>query len=126
MLLQATHDNHRHNTLNTPNTNRDSAAVDGIRGSLVLAHPKLGRKSVLVPGVLQVQSPSAAPPAERAGALALDPDLVVRVHTTARGCLEDGHAVGEGDGDEGGARVREQTRVEEVAELVGIGSGEGL
>lgn len=100
--------------------------MDGICGSLVPAHPKLSRKGVLIPGVLQVQRPGAAPPAERAGALTLYPDLVVGVHAAASGGLEDGYAVGEGDGDEGGARVREQTCVEEVAELVGVGGGKGL
>lgn len=126
MLLQPAHDDHRHNPLNTTNTDRDRAAVDSVRRRLVLAHPKLGRKGVLIPGVLQAKGPGAAPPAERAGTLPPDPDLVVRVHTASRGGLENGDAVGQRDGNEGRAGVREQPGVEQVAELVGVGGGERL
>lgn len=53
MLLQPAHNNHRHSPLNSTNADGDSAAVDSVRGSLVLAHPELGRKGILIPGILE-------------------------------------------------------------------------
>lgn len=123
MLHQPANHNHSDDPLDPAHADRNSAPVDRVRARL-LAEAELRREGGLGAGVLYVQLPRAAPPAQRAAALPLDPDLVVRVHAGARGRLERRHAVSERDGDEGGARLRGEARVEEGAELPGVGGGE--
>lgn len=126
VLLQPAHNNHSHDPLDPAHPDRDATTVNGVSAGLVPAHAKLGREGVLVPRVLEVQRPGAASPAEDRAALPLYPDLIVGLHAGARGHLEDGQAVGEGDRDKGGARLGSEAGVEEEAKIRGVDRGKGI
>jgi hypothetical protein len=75
-----------------------------------------------------VQQPRADAEAQDRGALALDPQLVVRGGARAGGDLEDGRASGEGDADESRAGLggkRGEASLQEMAELEGVLDSEG-
>lgn len=132
VLLQPAHNDHGHHPIHALDIDRHRTAVNRVRARLLRAHPEARREPRLVARVLAVQEPRAAAPAQDARALAADPGLVVRGRAgagapgPARRGLEDDEAGGEGDGYEGGAGEGRQAGVQEVAEVPGVGGGEGV
>lgn len=126
ILLQAAYDHHRNHTLNSLHLDRHATAVNGKLACLFRGEAKLARERPLVAAELAVPQPRAHAPARDGGPLACDPALVVRSDTGARRALIEGEAVGQADVDECSARVRRELCMEEVAELPGVGVGEGV
>lgn len=128
MLLQPTHHHNRHHPLHAPHLNRHPAPVNSIPPRLLPIHAELLPERLLIPLILALQEPRAAPPPQHGIPLPPHPLLVVRRRAGAHRALEDDLlGVGERDGDEGGflGGEGEEAGAEEGAEVVGVVDGEG-
>lgn len=124
LLLQPTNNHNRHDTLDPPDPNRPSAAMNRILAR-PLAQRILARESRLVPSHLIVHEPCALPEPQDRVALARHPAVVVGVRAGVRCRAEERVlAVREGDVDYDRVGVREQALAQQIAERPGCVGGE--
>lgn len=99
--------------------------MNSVLASLLGAQGKGLREAGLVSTKLDVQRPGGGGEAQDGGLLARDPGLVVRGGAGPSGDVEESLAAGRGDVDDGRTRVGGKAGVQQVAELDGVGGGEG-
>lgn len=89
ILLQSTHDDRSHNSLNTLDTDGNRATVDRVVAFLLVANGKLGAEQSLIAIKLAVHVPAAVSESENCVPLSAHPALVVGNHAGASHSLED-------------------------------------
>lgn len=126
MLLQPADDDDGNHAFNTAHFDGHTTAVNSILTRLVWPQAKLGSKGHLVALKLAAHQPAADSEAQHGRTLASHPHGIVGRDAGPRSALVHYAAVGEADGDESRTRrgKREQSRMQQVAQLPGILGGE--